>query len=43
MTSLGRRIIAKMIADGTLRTVKVGARRLIYASSVEALLPDDAA
>jgi excisionase family DNA binding protein len=43
ITNLGLRKINTMISDGRLKAIKIDGRRLIYASSVEALLPDDAA
>jgi excisionase family DNA binding protein len=43
ITTLGLRKINAMIADGRLKSVKVDGRRLVYASSVAALLPDEVA
>jgi hypothetical protein len=43
ITSLSPRQINRLIADGRLRSIRIDGRRLIFASSVEALLPDDAA
>lgn len=38
MTGLGRTTIYKLMDEGTLRRVKVGARTLILAADVDALL-----
>jgi excisionase family DNA binding protein len=43
ITSLSLRKINAMVADGRLKSVKIDGRRLIYASSVAALLPDEVA
>jgi excisionase family DNA binding protein len=41
ITSLSLRKINAMIRDGRLKSIRIDGRRLIYVSSVEALLPDD--
>jgi hypothetical protein len=43
VTNLSIRKINQMICDGRLRSIRIDGRRLIFVSSVEALLPDDSA
>ena len=40
VTGLSMRKINDMIRDGRLRSIRIDGRRLIYVSSVKALLPD---
>lgn len=43
VTGLGLSKLYQKIRDGTLRTIMVDGRRLVFYSSLEAMLPDDAA
>ena len=40
ITSLSKRKIDYMVRDGRLKSIRIDGRRLIYMSSVKALLPD---
>jgi excisionase family DNA binding protein len=42
ITGLGRTKIYELISDGTLKTVRLGRRRLVIFESLEALLGDAA-
>jgi excisionase family DNA binding protein len=41
VTNLSVRKINQMIHDGRLKSIRIDGRRLIFVSSVEALLPDE--
>lgn len=41
VTNLSVRKINQMIRDGRLKSIRIDGRRLIFVSSVEALLPDE--
>ena len=43
MTNLGEWKVNQLITLGRLRSIKIGGRRLVYAYSVDELIPENAA